>query len=66
MYVCVCQAVTDREIHQAAKDGAKTITDLRRDLGVGTECGRCVSCARKCLKSVGADAQESLRMFAIA
>jgi bacterioferritin-associated ferredoxin len=66
MYVCVCQAVTDREIHQAAKDGAKTISDLRRDLGVGIECGRCVSCARKCLKSVSADSQESMQMFAIA
>ena len=35
MYVCVCQAVTDREIHQAAKNGAKSLRDLRRDLGLG-------------------------------
>ena len=51
MYVCVCQAVTDSEIHQAARNGAKTLKDLRRDLRVSVECGRCASCARQCLKA---------------
>lgn len=64
MYVCVCQAVTDREIQQAARDGARTLRDLRRDLGVGVDCGRCVSCARQCLKSVNEDSQESLQLLA--
>ena len=60
MYVCVCQAVTDREIHQAARNGAKTLRDLRRELGVSVDCGRCASCARKCLKAVNEDFLESL------
>ena len=60
MYVCVCQAVTDREVHQAAKNGAKSLRDLRRDLGVGVVCGRCASCARKCLKSANEDFLENL------
>ncbi|HEY8158961.1 MAG TPA: (2Fe-2S)-binding protein [Methylobacter sp.] len=63
MYVCVCQAVTDREIHQAARNGARTLRDLRRDLGVGVDCGRCASCARQCLKSVSEDSQESLQLL---
>ncbi len=50
MYVCVCQAVTERQIHEAARDGARTLKDLRRDLGVTSECGRCASCARDCLR----------------
>lgn len=50
MYVCVCQAVTERQIHEAAKAGARTVKDLRRELGVTTECGRCASCARDCLR----------------
>jgi bacterioferritin-associated ferredoxin len=66
MYVCVCQAVTDREIHQAARDGARTLRDLRRDLGVGVNCGRCVSCARQCLKSVSMGFHESLQLRASA
>lgn len=50
MYVCVCQAVTERQIIQAAHNGARTLKDLRKDLGVTSECGRCATCARKCLK----------------
>jgi len=50
MYVCVCKAVTDRQIHEAARDGARTLGDLRRQLGVTMDCGRCASCAHECLK----------------
>ena len=50
MYVCVCKAVTDRQIREAALGGARTLKDLRRDLGVTSDCGRCASCARDCLK----------------
>ncbi|MBS1142999.1 MAG: BFD-like (2Fe-2S)-binding region [Proteobacteria bacterium] len=50
MYVCVCKAVTDRQIREAAHGGARTLGDLRRELGVTADCGRCASCARDCLK----------------
>jgi bacterioferritin-associated ferredoxin len=50
MYVCVCQAVTDRQIRQAAAGGARTLDDLRRELGVARECGQCASYARECLR----------------
>ncbi|WP_334107762.1 (2Fe-2S)-binding protein [Methylobacillus sp.] len=50
MYVCVCRAVTDRQILQAARAGASSLKDLRRELGVGMECGQCASCARQCLR----------------
>lgn len=49
MYVCVCHAVTDAQIRQAAQDGAQTLRDLRRDLGVTRDCGRCATCAKQCL-----------------
>jgi bacterioferritin-associated ferredoxin len=54
MYVCVCHAVTDRQIYRAVEDGAKTLKDLRRDLGVASECGRCACCAKECLKQAKA------------
>lgn len=50
MYVCVCQAVTDRQIREAAAGGARTLKDLRRDLGVTRDCNRCASCAHECLQ----------------
>lgn len=55
MYVCVCQAVTERQIQAAASSGAQSLKDLRRDLGVTRDCGRCASCARDCLKSAHAN-----------
>ncbi|SDK58754.1 bacterioferritin-associated ferredoxin [Methylophilus rhizosphaerae] len=50
MYVCVCNAVTERQVHQAVRNGAKTVKDLKEQLGVGAECGKCASCAKACLK----------------
>lgn len=60
MYVCVCMAVTDHQIREAARGGARTLKDLQRDLGLASECGQCASYARQCLK----DAHESLRQAA--
>jgi bacterioferritin-associated ferredoxin len=42
--------VTENHIHQAARAGARTLKDLRRELGVTSECGRCAGCARSCLR----------------
>ena len=50
MYVCICNSVTDRDIHEAAARGARTVKDLRRELGVASDCGKCASCAREVLR----------------
>ena len=50
MYVCICNAVTDREIRQAVKLGAASMCDLREGLGVGSNCGKCTSCAKGILR----------------
>ena len=50
MIVCVCNNISDREIRQAADLGLASMGELRRDLGVGTCCGKCVSCARQVLR----------------
>ena len=49
MYVCICSAVTDREIRQAAEGGARNVRDLRDCLGVASGCGRCAAQARDIL-----------------
>jgi bacterioferritin-associated ferredoxin len=51
MYVCVCKAVTERQVKQAAKEGAGSLRDLRDRLGVTEECGRCAKCALECLRA---------------
>ncbi len=61
MYVCVCQAVTDRQIREAAMRGARTLRDLRRELGIARECGSCAACARDCLREAHAAPTVSAR-----
>jgi bacterioferritin-associated ferredoxin len=50
MYVCVCQAVTDRDIGAAVALGCCSLKQLREQLGVGSCCGRCNQCAKKVLQ----------------
>lgn len=49
MIVCVCNNISDREIRQAAELGISSMAELRKELGVGTMCGTCVSYARQVL-----------------
>lgn len=51
MYVCVCNAVTERHIEDAVRTGVTSLRQLRNELGVTAECGRCATCARDCLRS---------------
>lgn len=41
MYVCVCNAITDRQIRRCVEDGASSLEDLQIDLGVASCCGKC-------------------------
>ncbi len=41
MYVCLCQAVTDREVRQVIEHGARSVSKIGRMSGAGTECGQC-------------------------
>ncbi len=50
MYVCICRAVTERQIREAVQDGAHALKDLKHKLGIGRDCGLCVPCARNCLE----------------
>lgn len=51
MYVCVCNAVTERQIRKAMDGGVRTLRELRQTLGVTAECGRCARCAHDCLRT---------------
>jgi bacterioferritin-associated ferredoxin len=50
MFVCVCKAVSDRQIRRAVRDdGVTSLRELARLHGVGTCCGKCVPQARQLL-----------------
>ncbi|EED34441.1 BFD-like (2Fe-2S) binding domain family protein [Luminiphilus syltensis NOR5-1B] len=47
MYVCVCKKVSDRAIAKAVAGGARSFREVRDELGVSTQCGKCTSLARE-------------------
>lgn len=46
MYVCVCNAVSDRQVKQALCEGKHSIRELRNHLGYKSCCGKCTGCMR--------------------
>jgi bacterioferritin-associated ferredoxin len=44
MYVCVCRAVTENEVHDCISAGASSVKQIRDTTGAG---GDCASCVRK-------------------
>jgi bacterioferritin-associated ferredoxin len=46
MYVCVCHAVTDKDIRKAVDRGACSLFDVQNELPVGSCCGRCEDTAQ--------------------
>jgi bacterioferritin-associated ferredoxin len=41
MIVCHCNAVSDREVKAAAREGACELEDVQRMCGAGTDCAGC-------------------------
>ena len=41
MYICLCKAVTDSHIREAVAKGTTQFGQLRRELGLGSQCGKC-------------------------
>lgn len=41
MYVCICRQITDHQIRDLCRGGASNLTDVRTQLGVATDCGKC-------------------------
>jgi bacterioferritin-associated ferredoxin len=63
MYVCVCNAVTEKDIRKAVDRGASSLFDVQNELPVGICCGRCGDTAeaviRECLAKACNDSKKS-------
>ncbi len=49
MYVCICKAVTEKQIRRAAAKGVDNLYELREELGVASGCGTCADQAESIL-----------------
>ena len=54
MYVCICKQVTCGQIRAAASAGVSSVRDLKQQLGVASQCGKCAGCARGILEQARA------------
>lgn len=43
MYICLCHGITENQIRSCVQAGARTLCDLRGQLGVATQCRTCES-----------------------
>lgn len=50
MYVCVCNAVTDRAIREVVNRGAESLFEVQCHLPVGACCGQCEQVAEEVVK----------------
>lgn len=56
MYICICNAITESQIRACAeREGACSIVDLERCLGIGSGCGRCKHAAKEVLNETRSD-----------
>jgi bacterioferritin-associated ferredoxin len=53
MYICICNAITDKQIRRAAKAGISNVGELRETLGVAANCGSCADEAQSILNESG-------------
>ena len=56
MIVCVCNAIREKEVRQAARDGASCPTSAYRCFGAKPRCGTCFPFAREIIASERATA----------
>lgn len=55
MYVCLCKAITDRQIRSEVLNGADSMRALRERLGVCSGCGKCGPEVREVLRDARAE-----------
>jgi bacterioferritin-associated ferredoxin len=55
MYICICNAVTDKQIRRAAASGVDNLYELRDALGVASCCGSCADEAESILREANSE-----------
>ena len=66
MYVCICNAITEKQIRKAAEAGVRDLWGLQRELGVATNCGACKEMAADILRETTNVAQPQIYRPAVA
>lgn len=60
LYICICNAITERQVRDCARSGARSVDQLASELGVGSGCGRCLECAMDLLREMHGNVEPAL------
>jgi len=56
MFVCLCNAVTDKQIKEAVlNDGVGHIRDLREKMAIANQCGKCTKLTQQIIDATIVD-----------
>lgn len=42
MYICLCNAVSEKQIRKAVSEGAETVEEIKEKFNAGKNCGSCI------------------------
>ena len=51
MYICLCNAISDRQIREVVDRGAGSLYEVQLQLPVASCCGRCEDSAREVIEN---------------
>jgi bacterioferritin-associated ferredoxin len=51
--ICICHRISEGDIERAAAAGCGSFAALQAELGIGTQCGRCLDCAHDTFRRHG-------------
>ena len=57
MYICLCNALTDRDVRTQCSGGGCSVSMVYRGLGCEPQCGKCVPMVRQMLREAAPGAQ---------
>jgi bacterioferritin-associated ferredoxin len=58
MYICLCNALTDRDVRASCENSCGSVSAVYRSLGCAPQCGKCVPMVRQMLRQQDAGAVE--------
>ena len=63
MIVCLCNAVSDNQIKAAVDNGASSFKEIRKELKLASQCGKCGVLAREIFNEALANQMQEQHLF---
>jgi bacterioferritin-associated ferredoxin len=61
VYICICNALTDKKLKQAVADGSSRVQEVYAACGCRAQCGQCVQAVLRLLRDDASVPQEALQ-----